>query len=177
MNKLLTLGILFLFTFNLCLAQSNQTNSKNSDEILKPALVIGILVDQMRYDYLTRYYHRYGEGGFKRLMNDGFEFKNNHFNYIPTYTGPGHASVFTGTYPAIHGVIANDWYDKELKRFCSNDCIVYCLCALPQHRNSESTKALKFYQLAVSIIEASSFSEASFSDNDNDNMLYFKIYM
>lgn len=123
MNKLLTLGILFLFTFNLCLAQSNQTNSKNSDEILKPALVIGILVDQMRYDYLTRYYHRYGEGGFKRLMNDGFEFKNNHFNYIPTYTGPGHASVFTGTYPAIHGVIANDWYDKELKRsvYCVED--------------------------------------------------------
>ncbi len=123
MNKLLTLGILFLFTFNLCLAQSNQSNSKNNNEISKPALVIGILVDQMRYDYLTRYYHRYGEGGFKRLMNDGFEFKNNHFNYIPTYTGPGHASVYSGTYPAIHGVIANDWYDKEIKEsvYCAQD--------------------------------------------------------
>ncbi len=123
MNKLLTLGILFLFTLNLCFAQSNQSNSINNNEISKPTLVIGILVDQMRYDYLTRYYHRYGEGGFKRLMNDGFEFKNNHFNYIPTYTGPGHASVYTGTYPAIHGVIANDWYDKEIKGsvYCVED--------------------------------------------------------
>lgn len=88
-----------------------------------PRLVLGIVVDQMRYDYLTLFYHRYGEGGFKRLINEGFEFKNNHFNYIPTYTGPGHASVYTGTYPAIHGVIANDWYDKEIQKsvYCVED--------------------------------------------------------
>lgn len=123
MNKQLTLSIFILFSLHLSFAQSIQSNSTNNNEILKPGLVIGILVDQMRYDYLTRYYHRYGEGGFKRLMNDGFEFKNNHFNYIPTYTGPGHASVYTGTYPAIHGVIANDWYDKEIKEsvYCVQD--------------------------------------------------------
>lgn len=77
----------------------------------------------MRYDYLTRFYDKYSEGGFKRMMNDGFNCKNNHFNYIPTYTGPGHASVFTGTTPKNHGIIANNWYDKELKTsvYCAGD--------------------------------------------------------
>ena len=74
----------------------------------------------MRYDYLTRFYCKYGEGGFKRMMNEGFNCKNNHFNYMPTYTGPGHASIYTGTTPKYHGIIANDWYDKELKKS------VYC---------------------------------------------------
>ena len=77
----------------------------------------------MRYDYLSRFYSKYGEGGFKRLMHEGFNCKNNHFNYIPTYTGPGHASVFTGTTPKYHGVIANNWYDKETKKmvYCAGD--------------------------------------------------------
>jgi predicted AlkP superfamily pyrophosphatase or phosphodiesterase len=112
---------LFLFfCFSVAFGQS-QTVEDNQTTNPNPRLVVGIVVDQMRYDFLSRYYHRYGEGGFKRLMNEGFEFKNNHFNYIPTYTGPGHASVYTGTYPAIHGVIANDWYDKEIK------ASVYCV--------------------------------------------------
>lgn len=81
-----------------------------------PKLVVGIVVDQMRYDYLTRFYDRYGEGGFKRMIKQGYNCKNNHFNYIPTKTGPGHASIFTGTTPKYHGVIGNDWFDKELKR-------------------------------------------------------------
>lgn len=89
----------------------------------KPKLVVGIIVDQMRYDYLTRFYNKYGEGGFKRMMNEGFNCKNNHFNYVPTKTAPGHASVFTGTTPKYHGIIANDWYDKDLKQsvYCAGD--------------------------------------------------------
>src|SRR6478609_5152114 len=82
----------------------------------KPKLVVGIVVDQMRQEYLYRYSGKFGEGGFKRLMNDGFMLKNAHYNYVPTYTGPGHASIYTGTTPAIHGIIGNDWYDKELKK-------------------------------------------------------------
>ncbi|MEX2349305.1 MAG: alkaline phosphatase PafA [Flavobacteriaceae bacterium] len=99
-----------------------QTNPNTTTE-KSPRLVVGIVVDQMRYDYLTRFADQYGEGGFKRLMREGFEFKNNHFNYIPTYTGPGHASVYTGTYPAVHGIIANDWYNKEIKAevYCVQD--------------------------------------------------------
>ncbi|MBT8260025.1 MAG: alkaline phosphatase family protein, partial [Bacteroidia bacterium] len=86
----------------------------------RPRLVVGIVVDQMRYDYLTRFNEKYGENGFKRLIKSGFNCKNNHFNYIPTYTGPGHASVYTGTTPKYHGIIANNWYDKVSGEF------VYC---------------------------------------------------
>jgi predicted AlkP superfamily pyrophosphatase or phosphodiesterase len=89
----------------------------------KPTLVIGIVVDQMRYDYLTRYYHRYGNDGFKRLLNDGYSLENAHFNYIPTYTAVGHASIYTGTTPDHHGIIGNNWYDKFLKKsiYCVDD--------------------------------------------------------
>lgn len=81
-----------------------------------PRLVVGIVVDQMRQEYLYRYERKFGEGGFKRLMSQGFMLKNGHYNYVPTYTGPGHASVYSGTTPAIHGIIGNDWWDKTLKK-------------------------------------------------------------
>ncbi|MFD2726745.1 alkaline phosphatase PafA [Hyunsoonleella rubra] len=111
MKRLFSVLVLFLWGF-LVLAQEE-----------RPKLVVGIVVDQMRYDYLTRFYDRYGERGFKRLMREGFNCKNNHFNYMPTYTGPGHASIFTGTTPKNHGIIANDFYDKELKKmvYCAKD--------------------------------------------------------
>ncbi|MBY0435370.1 MAG: alkaline phosphatase family protein, partial [Cyclobacteriaceae bacterium] len=82
----------------------------------RPKLVVGIVVDQMRQEYLYRYESKFGNAGFKRLEGDGFMLKNAHYNYVPTYTGPGHASVYTGTTPAVHGIIANDWYDRELKK-------------------------------------------------------------
>ncbi len=82
----------------------------------RPKLVVGIVVDQMRQEYLSRFQKKFGEGGFKRLMNEGFMLTNAHYNYVPTYTGPGHASIFTGSTPAVHGIIGNDWWDKALKR-------------------------------------------------------------
>ena len=100
----------YLFTFFVVLSLSVSVLAQNN----KPKLVVGVVVDQMRYDYLTRFYNKYGDGGFKRMMNEGFNCKNNHFNYIPTKTGPGHASIFTGTIPKYHGVIGNDWFDKDL---------------------------------------------------------------
>ena len=60
----------------------------------RPKLVVGIVVDQMRPDYLTRFYDQFGDGGFKKLMSGGFTMWNIHYNYIPTYTGPGHASIY-----------------------------------------------------------------------------------
>lgn len=84
-------------------------------ETTSPKLVVGIVIDQMRYDYLTRFYNKYGEGGFKRIVNEGFNCKNNHFNYISTKTGPGHASIYTGATPKYHGIIGNDWFDKDLR--------------------------------------------------------------
>lgn len=88
-----------------------------------PKLIVGIVVDQMRYDYLTRFWNHFGTGGFKRLVNEGFNCKNNHFNYSPTSTGPGHASVYTGTTPSTHGIIGNNWYDKEIDEpvYCASD--------------------------------------------------------
>ncbi len=83
----------------------------------RPKLVVGIIVDQMRQEYLYRFYDKYGDGGFKRLMTDGFMLKNAHYNYAPTVTGPGHASVYTGTTPAIHGIIGNDYFDKQTKKY------------------------------------------------------------
>lgn len=92
----------------------------------KPKLIIGIIVDQMRQEYLYKFADRYSEGGFKRMMNEGFMMKNGHYNYIPTYTGPGHASVYTGTTPATHGIIGNTWYVRSLNKsiYCAEDSTV-----------------------------------------------------
>ena len=92
----------------------------------KPKLVVGIIVDQMKQDYLTRFYHKFGEDGFKRLAEQGFMARNGHFNYAPTVTGPGHASVYTGTTPANHGIAGNTWYSRVLKRsvYCAEDTAV-----------------------------------------------------
>ncbi|WP_339687704.1 alkaline phosphatase PafA [uncultured Nonlabens sp.] len=93
---------------------STQQTALNSSNVegQGPKLVVGIVVDQMRYDYLSRFYNRYSEDGFKRLMKQGYQLTNNHYNFVPTYTAPGHASIYTGTSPMNHGIIGNNWYDK-----------------------------------------------------------------
>jgi predicted AlkP superfamily pyrophosphatase or phosphodiesterase len=128
MKKLL-FYVLAVLLFVNCNAQGNSIKSNKIFETKiqqgKPKLVVGIVVDQMRYDYLTRFENKYGNGGFKRLINEGFNCKNNHFNYIPTYTGPGHASIYTGTTPKYHGIISNNWFDKEIKKIinCVSDTL------------------------------------------------------
>ncbi|MFB9057236.1 alkaline phosphatase PafA [Mariniflexile ostreae] len=121
--KTLVLGLLVLVTSISCKAQQDTSVEILNQDNERPKLVVGIVVDQMRYDYLTRFYNKFGDNGFKRMMREGFNCKNNHFNYIPTYTGPGHASVYTGTTPKYHGIIGNDWYDKEIKEmvYCAGD--------------------------------------------------------
>lgn len=79
----------------------------------QPKLVVGIVVDQMRYDYLYRFQNNYGENGLKRLMREGANYTYAHYNYVPTKTAPGHASIYTGTTPFYHGIIGNDWYDRQ----------------------------------------------------------------
>lgn len=113
--KKLSLLFCFLVSANV-LIHAQYDNSR-------PKLVVGIVVDQMRQEYVYRYYAGFGEGGFKRLVNEGFMLQNAHYNYAPTVTGAGHASIYTGTTPAIHGVIGNDWYDKDLGKdvYCVSD--------------------------------------------------------
>ncbi|HTF03511.1 MAG TPA: alkaline phosphatase family protein, partial [Bacteroidia bacterium] len=88
-----------------------------------PKLVVGIVIDQMRFDYVYRYWNKLGNDGFKRILTQGFQCRNTNYNYMPTYTGPGHASIYTGTTPAVHGIIANDWPDRETGKmvYCAED--------------------------------------------------------
>ncbi len=80
----------------------------------KPKLVVGIIVDQMRDEYLHRFNDKFSSGGFKRMMGEGFTCRNNQYHYASTVTGPGHAHVFTGSTPAISGIVGNDWYEKTI---------------------------------------------------------------
>lgn len=87
----------------------------------KPKLVVGVIVDQMRADYFYRYYDKYSEGGFKRLLKDGFNCRNHHYHYALTVTAAGHASVYTGSSPSVHGIVGNDWFDR------SSNSRMYCV--------------------------------------------------
>ena len=86
-----------------------------------PKLIVGIVVDQMRDEYLQRFRDKFVEDGFRRLMDEGFRFKEMHFNYVPTYTGPGHASIYTGTTPAVHGIVGNHWVQAADRK------VIYCV--------------------------------------------------
>lgn len=114
MPRLLTLFFtiaVFLIT-NAGFAQQSATTLTDIEK--NPKLVVGITVDQMRYSYIPLYWDDFKEGGFKRLVKEGFSFTNHHYNYFPTYTGPGHAAIYTGTTPAINGIVGNAWYDRSM---------------------------------------------------------------
>lgn len=100
--------------------------AKNTKTTTRPKLIVGVVVDQMRWDYLYRYGNRYGAGGFKRLLQEGFSCENTLINYTPTITACGHTCVYTGSVPAIHGIIGNTWYSPELGRtvYCAEDTTV-----------------------------------------------------
>jgi hypothetical protein len=108
-------------------AQQTKTQipAKNTN-LPRPKLVVGLMVDQMRWDYLYRFYERYGNGGFKRMLNEGFSCENAYINYVPSVTGIGHATVYTGSVPAIHGITGNDWIIQATGQnmYCSADSTV-----------------------------------------------------
>jgi hypothetical protein len=92
----------------------------------KPKLVIGIVIDQMRWDYLYRFNDLYGANGFKRMLNQGFSCENTLIPYMPTYTAAGHTCVYTGSVPAIHGIVGNGWFEKSINKsvYCTDDSTV-----------------------------------------------------
>ncbi|HQE13072.1 MAG TPA: alkaline phosphatase family protein, partial [Flavipsychrobacter sp.] len=114
--KNLSFGISLLFLVFIGKAQTTST-------LPRPKLVVGIVVDQMRWDYLYRYYDRYDKGGFKRLLHQGFSCENTMINYSPSYTAPGHAGIYTGSVPSVHGIAGNDWIDNQTGRhwYCVED--------------------------------------------------------
>ena len=86
-----------------------------------PKLVVGITIDQMRWDFLLRYKHRFHTlGGFNKVIQEGFSCHSTFINYVPSYTACGHASIYTGTVPAVHGITGNSWWDNGLQEY------VYC---------------------------------------------------
>ncbi|SKB90870.1 Type I phosphodiesterase / nucleotide pyrophosphatase [Parapedobacter luteus] len=100
---------------------SVQANAQES--VPRPKLVVGLMVDQMRWDYLYRFYDRYGAGGFKRLLSEGFSCENTYIPYVPTYTAIGHSTVYTGSVPAIHGIAGNDFIIQQTgqRMYCTQD--------------------------------------------------------
>ncbi|QJB36428.1 alkaline phosphatase family protein [Chitinophaga oryzae] len=101
-------------------------NSLFAQQLKRPKLVVGIMVDQMRWDYLYRYYNRYGNTGFKRLLREGFSCEQTMINYVPSVTASGHAAVYTGAGPAVNGIVGNDWYDRRAGKsvYCVYDSAV-----------------------------------------------------
>src|ERR1700681_2018505 len=99
---------------------------KHGSSVSRPKLVVGIVVDQMRWDYLYRYYDRYGEGGFKRLLKQGFSCENTLINYLPSFTAVGHSCIFTGSVPAFSGISGNDWIEQATgqRMYCTDDSTV-----------------------------------------------------
>ncbi|MFD1256797.1 alkaline phosphatase PafA [Mucilaginibacter terrae] len=94
--------------------------------VARPKLIVGIVVDQMRWDYLYRYNDRYQTGGFKRMLSEGFSCENTHIDYLPTETGPGHSCIYTGSVPSIHGIAANNFYIQSTgyNMYCVEDTTV-----------------------------------------------------
>jgi predicted AlkP superfamily pyrophosphatase or phosphodiesterase len=108
------LFILFLTVFQCSFSQSLQ----------RPKLVVGIVVDQMRWDYLYRYNDVFkATGGFKRMLNQGFTCENTFIPYTPTVTAAGHSCIYTGSVPAVHGIVSNYWWDEEKNKsmYCTDD--------------------------------------------------------
>ena len=125
-KKLIPFLLLFFIITSLSAQKKKSTVSFEASNADKPKLVVGIVVDQMRYDFLYRYSEKYSSGGFKRLMNEGFNCRNNHYDYAPTVTAAGHAAIFTGSIPAINGIIGNEWFNQKTGKsvYCVEDSSV-----------------------------------------------------
>jgi hypothetical protein len=87
----------------------------------KPKLVVGIVVDQMRWDYLDRYHQQFTADGFLRIINEGYSCNNCLINYVPTVTAIGHTSIYTGSTPALHGICGNNFFIDGKSTYCTQD--------------------------------------------------------
>ena len=117
MRKFGILTLWIVFTANI-----NAQRAKNIPPE-KPRLIIQIVVEQMRYDYLFRYWNKFGDKGFRLLVNEGTFCKNATYNYMANQSGVGHATIVSGTVPAVHGIVSTEWYErlKEEEVYCTSD--------------------------------------------------------
>jgi len=99
-----------------CLAISASASAYNG----RPRLVVVIVIDQFRGDYLERYRDQFGDAGFRFLLDHGAYFPDCNYNYANTRTAPGHATLFTGAYSNGHGIAANEWWGQQKKRMVTS---------------------------------------------------------
>ena len=123
MKRSALFGILLLSFLLHTTAQSVTPSKAPAPGLARPRLIVGIVVDQMRWDYLYRYYSRYGAGGFRRLLNEGFTCEDTYISHLPAFTAVGHSTIFTGSVPSIHGIAGNDWIDQATGKsvYCTQD--------------------------------------------------------
>ena len=117
-------AVLILLPFSSAIFSQTKVVASSNNTVTRPRLVVGIVVDQMRWDFLYRYYNRYAaNGGFKRFLNQGYSCENAFIPYTPTLTACGHTAIYTGSVPSIHGITGNAWYDNILRRsvYCTED--------------------------------------------------------
>lgn len=118
MKRILSLVYLAIAIAATAWGQGGQHNAK------RPKLVVGIIVDQMRWDYLHYYDYTFGNGGFRRLLDEGYSCDNTQITYVPTVTAVGHSCVYTGSVPAITGIAGNDFYKDGKRTYCADDATV-----------------------------------------------------
>lgn len=124
--KILLISAFTIATLSASAQQKKPLATTAGNAVPRPKLMVGIMVDQMRWDYLYRFYERYGNGGFKRMLNEGFSVENTYINYLPSVTGIGHSTVYTGSVPAIHGIAGNDFIVQATGKtlYCAGDSTV-----------------------------------------------------
>ena len=118
MKKIKIISFLSMALLGCGTASAQQSNTA---AIERPKLVVGIVVDQMRWDYLYRYQKRYTDGGFKRLLGEGFSCENTMIPYVPSVTAIGHTCIYTGSVPSIHGIAGNNFVKEGKKVYCTYD--------------------------------------------------------
>ena len=116
--------LIFVFALLCCAIDLSAQTNVRPQFGEQPKLVVGVVVDQMRWDYLSRYFNQFGEGGFRRLIREGYSYDNCFINYLPTVTAIGHTSVYTGTTPAFHGICGNNFCIDGRKVYCCTDTTV-----------------------------------------------------
>lgn len=140
MGKYLVVFLLFcLMVFQSC---------SHRHSVPRPKIVVGLVIDQMRWDYLYRFADLYGNEGFKRLLGDGFSCQNTLISYVPTFTAPGHACIYTGSVPAINGIAGNNWIENATGKplYCVDDAHVW------QHGDNTRAPSMSPATLTVTTI-------------------------
>lgn len=134
----------------------------------RPKLVVGLVVDQMRWDYLHRYANRYGQDGFLRMLREGYSYDNAHIPYTPTFTAIGHTTLYTGSVPSIHGIAGNNFYERGKYVYCTGDTRVSTVGSTSVSEGQHSPHRLLTTTIGDELRLATNFKSRVFSVSIKD---------